>query len=261
MPNSDLPDFLIHIMHMDTMDELWRTLSERLEGYGIKYVAYLFSRYPVLNGFTRSDDIIFRTNMSDSFIAAALTSSLRLHLPRHEHHVNLPIATPFHETMRRLKAKSLRSYMLLETANLAGFRAGYALRFPSVSSRAFGGMGVMAPRYSDVSVIEKIWAEHGTEITAICNAAHLKIITLPDTYGRKLTQRQREVLEWAGEGKTIQDIGEIMNLTPATIEKHMKLARDALDVETTTQAVLKASMQNIMFPFMRGSPDFLPDED
>jgi LuxR family transcriptional regulator len=38
-----------------------------------------------------------------------------------------------------------------------------------------------------------------------------------------------------------------MGLTPATIEKHLRLARDALEVETTAQAVLKASMQNQIF--------------
>jgi LuxR family transcriptional regulator len=36
-------------------------------------------------------------------------------------------------------------------------------------------------------------------------------------------------------------------LTPATVEKHLRLAREALAVETTAQAVLKATMQNQMF--------------
>ena len=39
----------------------------------------------------------------------------------------------------------------------------------------------------------------------------------------------------------------LMGLTPATIEKHLRLAREALSVETTAQAVLKASFQNQMF--------------
>ncbi|MFV0358632.1 MAG: LuxR family transcriptional regulator, partial [Tropicimonas sp.] len=36
-------------------------------------------------------------------------------------------------------------------------------------------------------------------------------------------------------------------LTPATIEKHLRLAREALDVMTTAQAVLKASFLNQIF--------------
>jgi LuxR family transcriptional regulator len=38
-----------------------------------------------------------------------------------------------------------------------------------------------------------------------------------------------------------------MDLTPATVEKHLRLARESLDVETTAQAVLKASFQNQIF--------------
>ena len=64
---------------------------------------------------------------------------------------------------------------------------------------------------------------------------------------RKLTGRQREALEWVGEGKTTQDIATIMGLTQATVEKHLRLAREALGVETTAQAVLKASYQNQIF--------------
>ena len=55
------------------------------------------------------------------------------------------------------------------------------------------------------------------------------------------------MLEWVGDGKTAQDISTIMGVSPATIEKHLRLAREALDVETTAQAVLKASFQNQLY--------------
>ena len=80
------------------------------------------------------------------------------------------------------------------------------------------------------------------------NILHLKVIQLPYTAARKtLTERQREALEWVGMGKTNQDIATIMGLTAATVEKHLRLARQALDVETTPQAVVKASFQNQIF--------------
>ena len=79
---------------------------------------------------------------------------------------------------------------------------------------------------------------------------HLKVISLPYNNLRcKLTRRQRQVLEWVGDGKTMQDIATIMGLTSATVEKHLRLARAALDVDTTAQAVLKASFQNQIFTF------------
>jgi DNA-binding CsgD family transcriptional regulator len=54
-------------------------------------------------------------------------------------------------------------------------------------------------------------------------------------------------LQRVGDGKTTQDIAILLELTPATIQKHLRLAREALDVETTAQAVLKAAFYNQMF--------------
>ena len=77
---------------------------------------------------------------------------------------------------------------------------------------------------------------------------HLKLLNLPHANSRRpLTKRQREVLEWVGDGKTTADIATIMGLTPATVEKHLRLARESLDVDTTAQAVLKASFQNQIY--------------
>ncbi|MFP3656183.1 LuxR C-terminal-related transcriptional regulator, partial [Burkholderia sp. SIMBA_052] len=75
-----------------------------------------------------------------------------------------------------------------------------------------------------------------------------KILTLPyNAPNRGLTRRQREVLQWVGDGKTTQDIALLMGLTTATIEKHLRLAREALSVETTAQAILKAALHNQMY--------------
>jgi LuxR family transcriptional regulator len=77
---------------------------------------------------------------------------------------------------------------------------------------------------------------------------HLRVTTLPYTPAKRaLTDRQREVLEWVSQGKTTQDIATILALTPATVEKHLRLARAALGAETTAQAVLKASFFNQIF--------------
>ncbi|KTF08268.1 hypothetical protein MGSAQ_000238 [marine sediment metagenome] len=39
----------------------------------------------------------------------------------------------------------------------------------------------------------------------------------------------------------------ILGITAATVEKHMRLAREALGVETTPQAVLKAHVTHQLF--------------
>jgi hypothetical protein len=55
------------------------------------------------------------------------------------------------------------------------------------------------------------------------------------------------VLELVADGKTMQDIAIVLERNVATVEKHLRGARDALGVETTAQAVRKASVLNQIF--------------
>jgi LuxR family transcriptional regulator len=141
-----------------------------------------------------------------------------------------------------------REKMVAEFNQRMGVRAGIAISFPATSPRAKGGLALTARADIDQDQADAIWDRHGRVLLQIANVAHLKLTTLPYTGTRRpLTDRQREALEWVGDGKTTQDIATIMGLTPATVEKHLRLARQALDVETTAQAVLKASFQNQIF--------------
>ena len=72
---------------------------------------------------------------------------------------------------------------------------------------------------------------------------HLRICHLPFTpLRRALSDRQREALEWVARGKTIQEAAQRMGISVAMVEKHLRLARQALDVETTAQAVAKGTL-------------------
>ena len=82
---------------------------------------------------------------------------------------------------------------------------------------------------------------------AVLNVKQMKLHTLRYSGARPLTKRQSEVLQWVGDGKTIQDIAILLDLIPATVEKYLRLAREALDVDTTAQALLKAAFSNQTF--------------
>ncbi|HMS96421.1 MAG TPA: hypothetical protein PKA03_14605, partial [Tabrizicola sp.] len=49
------------------------------------------------------------------------------------------------------------------------------------------------------------------------------------------------------DGKTTQDVALLMGVSAAMVEKHLRLAREALAVETTAQAVAKGAMLNMIF--------------
>ena len=63
----------------------------------------------------------------------------------------------------------------------------------------------------------------------------------------RLTQREAEVLYWVVQGKTSNDIGEILGNSPRTVNKHLEHVFEKLGVETRTAAA------NLALSKMRGA--------
>ena len=55
-----------------------------------------------------------------------------------------------------------------------------------------------------------------------------------------LTQRESEVLVWIARGKANRDIGEILGLSPRTVNKHLEQVYAKLGVENRASAAIKA---------------------
>ncbi len=69
-----------------------------------------------------------------------------------------------------------------------------------------------------------------------------KVMSLPpDAPAFDLTPRERQCLEWAAQGKSRADIGQIIGLSPRTVKFHLENAQRKLNVARTTQAVLRAA--------------------
>jgi LuxR family transcriptional regulator len=147
----------------------------------------------------------------------------------------------------------------------SGVVAGITISFPSSVPRAKGGMGLIADSGLGHDDVDGIWASFGDQVMAVANMMHLKVTQLPMLTRRgNLTERQRQALEWVADGKTTQDISQLMQISVAMVEKHLRLARAALDVDTTAQAVAKAALLNKIFhriPMASGSPPAVPGVD
>ena len=57
----------------------------------------------------------------------------------------------------------------------------------------------------------------------------------------RLTQREAEVLHWVIQGKTNRDIGDILGMSPRTVNKHLEHVFEKLGVETRTAAATLAT--------------------
>ena len=64
--------------------------------------------------------------------------------------------------------------------------------------------------------------------------------------GSLLTQRERQCLAWISDGKTMQDIGEILGVTPRGVKFHLDNARRNLAALTLPHAVALALRQGLL---------------
>ena len=55
-----------------------------------------------------------------------------------------------------------------------------------------------------------------------------------------LTPREAEVLSWVAKGKTNRDVGDILGMSPRTVNKHLEHVFEKLGVETRTAAAAMA---------------------
>lgn len=112
------------------------------------------------------------------------------------------------------------------------------------------GLVIVIPyRHATARTLTDRWIASGREVRLLSWVMHMRIATMSRSISPvTLTPRQREVLSWRSAGKTVGEIATILGITPATVEKHMRLARESLGVESTPQAVLKAHVTHQLFP-------------
>lgn len=241
---------LERLMQAGTIEEVWSLHVARMAGFGFDRLLYGFTRFRTNKSFGSKDDLLVLSNYEPEYLHDYIEGGLYMHAPMvgwaaanegacswrmiEERPHDLPMT----EAERQVQALNQRF----------GVRAGYSISFRDASVRAKGAIALCAAEGLRQAEVDEIWGRHGRELLVLNNITHLRITAMPfATSRRALSLRQREALEWVGDGKTTADIAQIMGLAPATVEKHLRLAREALDVETTAQAVLKAAFQNQIF--------------
>lgn len=246
---ENLTAYLEKLTNAPSIEALWTLHTARMAEYGFDRLIYGFTRYRSGTSLGDPQDWVVLTNHTDEYKQAFVNDGLYYHAPMLRWSLENDGAGSW-RTIGEIAQRggfTAAEARVVEFNRRMGVTAGYTISFRSLSIRSKGAIALTAPTGTTQDEVEEIWAKHGCDILVSNNVAHLKILTLPYSRARKLTDRQREVLEWVGDGKTAQDIATIMGLTPATVEKHLRLAREALDVETTAQAVLKAAFSNQMF--------------
>ncbi|MEM6276885.1 MAG: LuxR family transcriptional regulator [Pseudomonadota bacterium] len=242
-------DYLWAVTEAKTMEEIWEMHVERMAEYGFDRLMYGYTQYLTASSLGDPEDWVLLSNHDPEYVSVFMENGLYFHAPMVQwaRHNDGAASWGVIRQMQDAKTLTPAEQKVVDFNQRMGVWAGYTVSFKSVSARAKGAIALTAPKGVSQADVDLIWANHGRDIVLMNNVVHLKLITLPFSGARSLTKRQREVLEWVGDGKTTQDIATLLGLTAATVEKHLRLAREALDVDTTAQAVLKAAFQNQMF--------------
>ena len=219
--------------------------TQKMADYGFDRLFYGCTRYRSGDNLGDPDDFVILSNHSAEYTSRYIQDDHYRHAPM----VNCARRINGAASWRLIAESAAAGELSARQMEVVAFNkahqvnAGYTISFASLSPRSKGAVGLAAKLNLSQQDVDEIWGEFHQEIIALNNILHLKVLALP--YG--VRSRQREVLEWIGDGKSVQDTAILLGLTPATVEKHLRLARQALNVDTTAQAVLKASLHNQMY--------------
>lgn len=230
--------------------EVWQTATEYFSNHGFKRCNYGFTRFKAEHNVGDPDDALFLTTCDPQYVQFYFSNGFFSRTPafRWAQHNTGACTWSWVRTAFLSGELSAEEADTVRQNAAMGIVAGISISFPVTSARAKGAMGLIADPGLDADAVDLIFAEKHQEFLAVAQMMHLSLIQLPfPSRRRPLTERQREALEWVADGKTSQDVALLMQVSPAMVEKHLRLAREALSVDTTAQAVAKAALMNLIF--------------
>lgn len=243
-----LGDITADIIAAPSIPKVWEVFCEAMLSYQFDKILYGGTRFPTDRFMGDINDALILQYGPQAYADIYLGEELYLHSPTYDWaEKNLGFAS-WPDAMRQFKGPpSPQQMRILQLNAQFGVIAGYVGSLNEIVPGMRGVIGFSPVKGLDQAAADEIWAKHGKDIETLCNLLHLRISSLPQTGQRRpLTSRQREALEWYSKGKTTQDIATIMGLSIATVEKHLKMARDSLDAQTTAHAVTKATSLNLL---------------
>lgn len=238
---------LARIVKSTSIAQTWREFSRALEALGFDTPIYGCSHLSPRAGWGLDETLVLMNGPEDyteRFLSAQLYhNSLTFEWAlRNEGFVS------WGEALRQFHVHPQPKATELYNLNAEfGFEAGYIGSLSSVVPGTKGVIGLTSSRGLNEAQMDAHWAKVGPAVETLCATLHLRMSGLPQTgIFKPLTSRQLEVLYWYAEGKMLQDIATIMEISMGTVEKHLRCARESLDAETTAHAVRKATSLNLL---------------
>lgn len=238
------------IVATETPDDLWSLAVEIFADHGFDRATYGISHSDHLSLSAEDQDLTFFSHLDPGGAESGFDIAFFMRTPMFRWVIDNRGACSWSWAHAEFAAGRLspNEEAALQQRRKQGMEAGYTLSFVDPALRGRGVLSLVARPGLSQDEVDARWQQEGAALELICEVMHLKMRSLPlPIRRRRLSPRQREALEWVAAGKTTQDIATIMGVSPAMVEKHLKLVRETLDVSTTAHAVAKAAMLNHLF--------------
>ncbi|MGD1882257.1 MAG: helix-turn-helix transcriptional regulator [Paracoccaceae bacterium] len=243
-----LSDVLADMVRATDIAYVWQIFCDAMVSYRFDKLLYGGTRLPSRGFMENLRETLILHLGPQEYADVYLGEELYLHSPSYEWAEKNSGFASWPEAIRQFAAAPTPEQMRIWQLNAQfGVIAGYVGSLNDVVPGMRGVIGISPVAGLDQAAADRIWAEDGKDVETLCNTMHLRVANLPQTgLLRPLTSRQREVLEWYSQGKTAQDVAIIMDLSKATVEKHLRMARDSLEADTTAHAIKKATSLNLL---------------
>lgn len=249
VPNVRAPTTTVaEIIASPSISEVWTVFADAVTAFGFENILYGATRFPERGIIGDLRDALILHRGPRDYADIYLGEELYLHSPTYDWAEHNRGFVSWPEAIRQYGRAPTPQQMRIAQLNAQfGFTAGFVGSLNHVVPGMKGVIGLSPAGGMSQGEADNLWSHVGGEIATLCNLMHLRVGTLPHTgLRRPLTSRQREALEWYSQGKTTLDIATIMGLSIATVEKHLRMARDSLDAQTTAHAVKKAASLNLL---------------
>jgi LuxR family transcriptional regulator, quorum-sensing system regulator BjaR1 len=235
-----------------------RAIFQRIiEDYGFSTFGFIDASHP-----WEDDPLLVSTHSAawidtyraENFIATdpCLALARRTNLPFHWGSVPLPIVTGKRKPGAVKTMEAARDFGVNEGLTIpVHYNDALGRRFSSVcalfwkdpASRFYANL-----RHNSVQLhmillylAQKIVDLHAIEIGAHTRTSHFRELQVSP-----LTDREREVLKWAGMGKTSDETAVILNVSRKTVEAHIQSATIKLGATNKTQATVQAVYRGLI---------------
>lgn len=123
---------------------------------------------------------------------------------------------------------------------------------PDLAAEAFraGGAAYLLKRSAGSELLTAIREamKHRSYVTPLVTEGMLGALmhSTADAGAKQLTTRQREVLQLLAEGKSMKEVGSILNVTPRTVAFHKYRMMEQLKIKTNAELIQYAIRHNLI---------------